>query len=181
MFGTDKFQIRHGEPEHIGEFEPQLPGAKTKLIKGTPMMISDYVANESVVTTPTKYADGILLKEVTEAGPTFEQLELSNVYKDLPAKEGHKVTLGRLPDGAIIEVEGPDSNAVGAGDELLVTSGTGSLSGASGGEKLSLEDGRWREAQTGDLINGEVVDALTPNTAGNVRLAIRVVRGDTAA
>lgn len=172
MNGTNYFQHRYGEETDIGEL---APSGTPDFEIGTAMRKTD---PEVCVPADGKMT-GFLTKKVTTAGPTFEELTLAD--PNSPAKYGNKVTLKQIAVGGIIEVEGEASKAYNADtDGLLVTSGTGDVTSAAAGDALSLQNGRWRAAQTGDFVCGRVIRQMTPNTAGNVRLEIEVLAGDVA-
>ncbi len=177
MFGTDYFQIIHGEGHHIGELTPT--GTFTTLERGTAMQRSTtYGDTHSEVAGVAEGLQGFLAKKVTDTGPSFENMTLG--YQDLPAKIGQKVTLVQANDGDVIEVEGEPSKAYNASSVgHLVTSGTGAISGSTAaGTELSLQGGRWRVAQTGDVINGKLISQLTPVAdASNIRIKVRITQG----
>ena len=113
----------------------------------------------------------------------FEQMTLG--YGNLPAQIGTAVSLRNVAPNGLIEVEGEPSK--GAFDytgysQLLVTSGTGAITTSTALETaLSLMNGRWRVAQTGDVIRGRLKAQLTPFVASsNVRILIKLVTGGTA-
>lgn len=177
MWGTDYFQIVHGEGTLVGELTPT--GTFTSLEIGTPMQRqADYGDTHSEICGVSEPCHGFLTKKVTEDGPTFEQMELG--YKNVPALKGHKVSLKSLADGDMIEVEGEPSKAHNASSVgHLVTSGTGAIStSTAAATDLSIQSGRWRVAQTGDVINGRLRKQLTPVAdASNIRILIEITRG----
>lgn len=119
--------------------------------------------------------EGFLMQEVTADGPTA--LQLVAQLKTLPAQTGQAVSIAR-GEGRI-EVEGPDAAGVANATALLITSGTGALSASTAQHtELSLRAGKWRVAQTGDRVCGEVIKAgLTADVSGNIRIEIRVFSG----
>lgn len=177
MFGTDYFQLLHGEGHYIGELTPT--GDFTTLERGTAMQRSTtYGGTHSEIAGVDEGLQGFLHKKVTEAGPTFELMTLG--YEDQPAKKGQKVTLIQANDGDVIEVEGEPSKAYNASSlGHIVTSGTGAITGATAAAtELSLQGGRWRVAQTGDVINGKLIEQLTPAVdATYIRIKIRIIQG----
>lgn len=171
MLGTDYFQIIHGEPMHVGELAPT--GTFTSLEKGTSMSRS---GDELCVVTDNVSATGFTSKKITDAGPSYEDM---NFNIDLPAKKGQKVTLLSLPDGSQIEVEG-EPGKISSADTLglLVTSGTGAILANSAVESdLSFLNGRWRLAQTGNRIEGVLKQQLSPIVdPSNIRILIEIRR-----
>ena len=114
----------------------------------------------------------------------FEQMMLG--YGNLPAQIGTAVSLRNVTAGSLIEVEGEPS--IGAFDysgysQLLVTSGTGAITTSTAQEtQLSLMNGRWRVAQTGDIVRGLCKAQLTPFVAStNVRILIKIVSASVKA
>lgn len=177
MFGTDYFQIIHGEFFTIGELVPSgLAVSGDKFERGT-AMDRNGVANVCVL-GEGDYV-GFLTKKFTFDGPDFQSMTLGD--PDLPAKAGQAATLAVLPAGGELEVEGEPSKASTAASlGLLVTSGTGAISNATAIETdLSIKDGRWRVAQTGDRVCGTLKAQLTPivDAVNNIRILISLKRG----
>jgi len=174
MFGTDYFQIIHGEPVHVGELTPT--GFTSPAEKGM-FMQREGAEHCKPATSSGAPAAGFLTKQITDDGPTFEKMTLG--YPDLPAKTGQKVTLGVLPDGSLIEVEGQPSKAHNVAQlGHLVTSGTGAISTSTAAEtEVSLQSGRFRVAQSGDYVEGVIKRQVDPVAdASNVRVAIEIRR-----
>ena len=111
----------------------------------------------------------------------FEQMVMG--YGNLPAQIGTAVSLRRAISGlTMLQVEGEPSK--GAFDytgysQLLVTSGTGAITTSTALEtQLSLMNGRWRVAQSGDTVRGLLKAQLTPLVAAtNVRIRIAITTG----
>ena len=110
----------------------------------------------------------------------FEQMVMG--YGNLPAQIGTAVSLRNGAPGGLIEIEGEPS--LGAFDytgysQLLVTGGTGAITTSTALEtQLSVMNGRWRVAQTGDVIRGMVKAQLVPFVAStNVRILIKLEAG----
>jgi hypothetical protein len=92
------------------------------------------------------------------------------------------VSLRAVLPGGLIEVEGePDIGTfVYTGySQLLVTSGTGAITTSTAQEtQLSLMNGRWRVAQSGDVVRGTLKSQLVPFVAAtNVRILIHLMGG----
>lgn len=121
--------------------------------------------------------EGFLLQEVTAAGPTA--LQLIAQLKSLPAQAEQAVSIAR-GEGRI-EVEGPKLAGVANSSALIITSGTGAITSSTAKHtELSFRNGKWRVAQTGDRVCGEMLKAnITPevDSTNNVRCEIRVFRG----
>lgn len=218
MFGSQYFQIRHGQEVMIGEYL-----CSSLAVLGTAMNVDqtqgvtqqsgamymtpasgDYLgflsqnvvlnANGQVVkpdgtTTGTTAIQPALMAGMggVSAGPLssvpvanlFEQMVLG--YGNLPAQIGTAVSLRNVTAGSLIEVEGEPS--IQAYDysgysQLLVTGGaTGAITTSTALEtQLSIVNGRWRVAQTGDVVRGLLKAQLTPFvTSTNVRILIKIV------
>ena len=114
----------------------------------------------------------------------FEQMVMG--YGNLPAQIGTAVSLRNVLPGALIEIEGEPS--IGAFSyagysQLLVTSGTGAITTSTAQEtQLSVMNGRWRVAQTGDVVRGILKSQLVPFVASsNVRILIKLEAGGAVA
>jgi hypothetical protein len=119
--------------------------------------------------------EGFLTQEVTTAGVTA--LQIVTQIKDVPVTAGHAASLAR-GEGRI-EVESLPSAGVANATELMITSGTGAITNVLAQHtELSFRNGKWRQAQVGDRVCGEIIDSgLTPLTASNIRCEIRVFSG----
>lgn len=129
---------------------------------------------------------GLLTQDVETDGVSLEDVTIGR--QRLPAKSGERVTIVRPRAGVQVEIECLPSIAVGTAQPtdqtngyLLVTSGTGDVTNAKFGTKLSYQSGRLRVAQTGDLIVATVVRKMTPRTTGNIRLEIEFCDNETSA
>ena len=175
MYGTDYFQYVLGEPQHLGTLTPT--GTWTSLERGT-VMDRQASYRETHCSPGSGDMQGILSNRVTSDGPSFEKMTLG--YPDLDVLKGQAVTLVVPGDGDLIEIEGEPGKAYSDSTlGLLVTSGTGDMTSASAGDKLSVKNGRWYVAQSGDWVLGEVKAAgLTPIAdPSNIRYLIEVRRG----
>ena len=111
----------------------------------------------------------------------FEQQVMG--YGNLPAQIYTAVSLRRALSGlTILQVEGEASKAYNdySGDsQLLVTSGTRAVTTSSAqGTELTLQNGRWAAAQSGDFVKGRLLAQLAPLAgATNVRIRIAIVSG----
>ncbi len=171
MFGSDNFQIVYGETRHMGELT--VTGA---LPKGT--AVDDSGDNDMAVLANGN-AVGFITKNVTLAGPTYEQMSLN--FRDLPETSGNKMTVEDVEIGGQVEVENEPSKAYNAstGAMLMVTTGTGDLTSAAKDVDVSFKNGRFYAAQTGDRVWGRVLNsAVTPIVAGNIRVRIERVAGE---
>jgi len=83
---------------------------------------------------------GFLLQDVTEDGASYQELEL------LPGSEIYEVKIGGKV--AIIDGEGEIVTS------QVVETGTGNLGAATVEDQLSILNGKWRVAQTGDTVCG---------------------------
>jgi len=169
-FGSEYFQILHGEERHVGELTPTGGVAQ----RGTAFLRTD----ESTCGRGTGDLTGFLAQEIQALNPTIEELMFD---KDLPVGIGEKVTLIVVEDGGEIAVEGEpdveeyDEETLG----LLVTTGTGAITAATAvGTDLSVVDGLWRVAQKGDRVKGILRSQMTPWVADtNIRILIELQRG----
>ena len=181
MFGNRYFQIRHGASEEliVGEFV-----ATGAINRGTVMNVTtDESIDPTTVTPANGESLGFMSQNMTLAGPTIEQQFMQ--VGDLPLKSGSAVSLRKLVPGSLIEVENEPSLAYDAstGAQLLVTgSTTGYLTTSTAKNvNLSVKNGRWYVAQTGDRIIGRLVSQLTPVAAAtNVRILIEILAGGKA-
>ena len=187
-FGSDNFQVRYGEPEHLnGEYA--VTGYPYP--SGLAMGIEDDCADTDGQALPTcKVAGpngyiGFLSEKVVSAR------DLADMMLDKPnlgTQVNNKVTLERYPAGSELEVESPPSIAYSTAqggtattEYRLVTTGTGDVSALTMGAQLAFQAGRWREAQSGDRVCGRVLKQLTPVTTLNIRLLIEIVEGTVKA
>lgn len=114
----------------------------------------------------------------------FEQMTMG--YGNLPAQIGTAVSLRNVAPGGLIEVEGEPSKTAfdySGYSQLLVTSGTGALTTSTALEtELSVYNGRWRVAQSGDVVRGRLKAQLVPFVAAtNVRILIKLEVGTVKA
>ena len=111
----------------------------------------------------------------------FEQQALG--YGNLPAQIGTAVSLRRCVCGlTILQVEGEPNiaNYVYSGySQLLITSGTRAITTSTAQEtELTLIDGMWGAAQSGDFVKGRLKAQLSPQAnSSNVRIRIATIVG----
>jgi hypothetical protein len=164
LWGSEYFQIIHGKMRTVGELTPTgtFPLQKNLAMKRSADEFAEVASGDML---------GFLGQQVTAAGPTYEQL---NFRVDLVAKAGHKVSIKVLEDGGEFEVEGePSKGPTDSQNGLLITSGTGAVTNSTAvGTQLSVYQGRWRVAQTGDFVLAIVRDnTITPLAdASNIRI-----------
>jgi len=184
MYTNHRWSIVYGEPVAIGEYT-----VSAELPRGTMMELSD---------TDGEYIDacvggetvplGFLARNTDDEGVTLEDMVLGR--GDTKVEVGEKVTVYQLPAGSVIEVECENSKAYNtaqpddtADGYLLVTSSTGAITASLNKDtKLACQNGRWRVAQTGDFVCGQVQNSgLTPKiTATNIRVRILIINGYVA-
>ncbi len=196
LFGTDYFRVRHGDAFTIGELSPSTDGTVwPNTVDGGPsdldgsagLEIGTAVQRSTV--DPVNYSAvaganmvGFLSKAITVNGPSISDLLLPKVR--LPAKIGQPVTILALVKGSTIEVEGELNKAYNAASSgLIVTTGTGAITAnTSVPQNLSLQGGRWRLAQTGDIICGILRGQLpVESPTGSVRILIELGAGPASA
>lgn len=181
MYTNHRWSIVYGDPVAIGEY-----AVTAELPRGTMMELSD---------TNAEYIDacagggnvplGFLARNTDDEGVTLEDMVLGR--GDTKVKVGERVTVYQLPPGSVIEVECENSIAYSASQPadtadgyLLVTSSTGAITTSLNKDtKLACQNGRWRVAQTGDYVCGQLQDSnLTPKiTATNIRARILIIAG----
>ena len=170
MWGTDYFQVIHGEPEMIGEFAITAVAPIGTFVDDDGSNAQAELANGNAL--------GFMTKEVTADGPTFEQMNFQNC---LVAKAGDAVSIGALCPGHQIEVENePSKTSTGTGAKMMVTSGTGAITAATAKDtEVSVVNGRLYAAQTGDRVMFRVLNAaITPHVTGtNIRVRMERVAG----
>ena len=108
--------------------------------------------------------------------PSYLEQEIMGVG-NLYAQIGQAVSLLRWDSTAIAECESAPSKAVadytGMG-QVLITSGTGAITTSTAQQtELSVLNGRWRVAQSGDVVRGRV-DCQVPPLANAANVAIRI-------
>jgi len=184
-FGSNNFQVRYGEPEHlIGEYA--VTGYPYPL--GLAMDREDDVADtdgQAVPTCKTAGPNGYLgfLSEKVVSARDLADMMLES--PNLGTQVNNKVTLERYPAGSQLEVESPPSIAASTAqggtsttEYLLVTSGTGDVTSLTAlSADLGFVAGCWRAAQSGDRVCGRFLKKLTPVTTDNVRILIEIVEG----
>lgn len=129
------FRILHG----VDELNIGYMTCNTALAKGIAVEETGD-GTEIVQACPCGTPLGFLLQDVTSDGPSYEELEL------LPGSEIYEVKIGNKV--TVIDGEGELVTS------QVVTSGTGNLGSASVGDELAIKDGKWRVAQTGDVVCG---------------------------
>jgi hypothetical protein len=185
-YGTDSFQVRHGDPALIGEYS--LSGTHPLglgLARHADFGDDSDADNPMATPAGADGAMGVLAKRMDTDGPTLLNNLLGNTA-DESIKTGGKVPIERYPAGSQIEIESADSKAYNADQPtdptdgyLLVTSGTGAISASTAvGTLLGYQNGRLRVAQTADRVEWKILAQLTPKTEGNIRLLIEKVEGE---
>lgn len=169
VWGNEYIQVVHGNTRHVGEL---IASGTPPFKRGCAMDRS----SESACIPGNGNMTGFLAQEVTTDGPSFEDLSFNN---DLVAKYGTAVSLVSLEDGGEFEVEGEPSKAYNAESEgLLVTTGTGAITGSSPVDsELTVQNGRWRIAQSGDYVLAILRKQLTPIAdVSNIRILCEMRR-----
>ena len=169
MNGSNHFRVLHGfnDLRTVGEL----------IVTGTSLpigLIMDRADGTYASLSANGNMIGFLSKKVTTPGPSFEQLELQRQHDHV--KSGERVSIYQLPEGAEIQVSCADSLAYNSTQSatspaLVVTTGTGALSTTTAKDtRLSSLNGRFRVAQTGDLVIARVLESDTtdPNALSSV-------------
>ena len=178
MKGSNRFQILYGESIDIGTFYvtgQHGAGEAMDAVSGTD--------GERMAPT-SAHLLGFLDKDVTTTGASYEDRSIGDPQNN-PDKTGDYVTVHNVAPGGHIIVECEPDIAYNtdpsdfADPYLLVTSGTGQLTTSTAKDiELALQNGRWRAAQSADVVKGRVVNQLTPVIAAtNVRIEIEILSG----
>jgi hypothetical protein len=131
----------------------------------------------------TGIAWGILTRDVNFSGTTndagFKKLTVGG-FPDIPVKKGACVTIQVPLPGAEAIFEGAVDITSGVaaaidGPGLVLKTGTGAISAATPvNSRLSVVNGVWRLAQTGDFVLAHLKQAnYTPKNAGEIRIRVR--------
>lgn len=145
--------------------------------------IVDYAAaDETQMRLATAFGVGILSQSVSLNGTTddagFKKLTVGG-FPDIPAKRGIAVGIFCPFPGVEAIFEGNADISGGNGpaiDSLVVKTGTGALGGGTTDQtELSVVNGAWRAAQSGDFVLALFRQNLTPNTVGNIRIRLRYI------
>lgn len=99
---------------------------------------------------------GFLDEAVTSDGPSYMELELLGGTAVHEVKSGSKV---RILDGEGIMVT-----------SIVATSGDRIMTGASVNDLLTIYEGLWGVAQTGDTICGELLETSYNSVSGDYRI-----------
>lgn len=176
MKGSNRFKVLYGETFHVGIYTVTGQHGRGEAM--------DKVEGESRLEATSKHLLGFLTNDVTTDGPSLEKQMLG--YTELPNKSGDYVAVESVQDNGIVEIESEPTIAYNTDPSdptapyLLVTDGTGAISAATAKDtELSLQNGRWRVAQSSDVVKGIMLDAtLDPVLADtNIRCRIRIVAG----
>jgi len=172
MHGRDNFQVFFGETIPLG----------TLLTSGSDVYAGQFMDvdpdNDGYMTLATNSAAGFLTQDVTEAGPTFEQL--TRRIPTMPATIGDAVTLLDVAIGGILEIEEETGvTSTTTGEYRLVTSGTGAISATTAlNALLGIVGGKLRVAQTGDWQYYRMYRSdITAYTDGNIRVQVQRIAG----
>lgn len=145
-------------------------------------MVDYAAASEAEMRYGTGYAAGILANFINLNGTTddagFKKLTIGG-FPDIPAKRGLACGMFCPFPGVEAIFEGAADISGGNGpaiDSLVVKTGTGALSGGTTDlTELSVVNGAWRVAQSGDFVLALFRQSLTPVTVGSIRIRVRFV------
>lgn len=190
-FGHSRFQAL-STPDHagvnisfLGTTNLPLSNADANSATATLLLgkMVDYAAaDETQMRLGTGFAVGIMAQSISLNGTTddagFKKLTVGG-FPDIPAKRG--ITVGvfcpypgfeAIFEGAA-DISGGNGPAI---DHLVVKTGTGALgSGTTDLTELSVVNGAWRAAQSGDFVLALFRQNLTPKNAGEIRIRVRFV------
>lgn len=142
----------------------------------------DYKDNsETLMKLGSGNALGILTQPISYYGTKddagFKKLTVGG-FPDIPATRGQCVGvfcpfpgIEAIFEGAV-DISGGNGPAI---DGLVIKTGTGAIaSGTTLNTALSVLNGAWRQAQTGDIVLGMLRQAnLTPNNTGEIRIRVQ--------
>ena len=156
-------------------FQNHRPSPKEKisrtvnfaLIRGTPMGPNPGATADDQVAVPATgpHFLGFLSRDVTADGPTF-------LHHTIPGYEGRF----ELPEkvGNTVSLEHSDEFSVG--DDLLVMSGTGAISGSlPSATKVEAWHGKFRQEQSAGDALWEIDAQLTPLDGETVRVRLKPI------
>lgn len=135
--------------------------------------------SETLMKLGSGYAAGILSQAINLNGTTddagFKKLTVGG-FPDIPAKRGLCVGMfmpfpgiEAIFEGAV-DISGGNGAAI---DGLVIKTGTGAISGGTSiNTRLSVLNGAWRVAQSGDLAIGLLRQVMTPKNAGEIRIRV---------
>jgi hypothetical protein len=143
-------------------------------------MVDYAAADETQMRLGTGFAVGILGQSINLNGTTddlgFKKLTVGG-FPDIPAKRGLAVGIFCPFPGFEAIFEGAADISGGNGpaiDHLVVKTGTGALGGGTSDlTPLSVVNGAWRAAQSGDYVLANFRQNLTPKNAGEIRIRVR--------
>ncbi len=105
--------------------------------------VQEIAANKEQGQVATNKFYGILIQEVTANGPDFAVQNAGIPIDEIPVGNAGLLRIG---EGEIVT------------DVIAVSPDTGPLSAAVVGDKLGIANGKWRVAQTGDTVFGELLE-----------------------
>lgn len=144
-------------------------------------MIDEKANDETMMKLGNGNAIGILTRNVSLTGTKnlqwFQNLTLGG-HIDTPVTRGLPVTLFMPYPGCEAIFEGAAVDVAGSAiDHLVLKTGTGAISGATAVDTaLSVINGCWRIAQTGDFVLALLKQAnYTPKTVGSIRIRVHFI------
>jgi len=180
MIGSQEIRIINGEWDHVGycTTEHVTLGSGVVLPRGTNYMFSP--TNDEKWVLASGDAVGFGTQEVDYEGQTSLDNRLrittgiGSEKGDWPIRIGQALSVRRMNSFSAIQVEGLGASIPG---NIVCTTGTGSLSSATArGVELSVFNGCWRIAQSGDFVLAKVLlSNITPEIVGRLRLLIEYV------
>jgi|GEM_PF-6357848 len=95
---------------------------------------------------------------------------MQNVVSEVPFEiQNTGIPIDDVPVGQAVTVRGGQGEIV---TDQVLASGTGNLPGATVNDELALNAGKWRVAQTGDLVHGKLREKDFGGTTGLYRIEV---------
>ncbi len=107
------------------------------------MCVQEVAADKTTGEPATNAFAGIVIQNVTATGPDFASQNAGIPTDEIPVN--HAATL-RVGDGEIVT------------DMVVLAPTAGNLAGATVGNNLGIVGGKWRVAQSGDLVFGKLLE-----------------------
>lgn len=142
-------------------------------------MVDYAAASEAEMRLGTGFAVGILTQSISLNGTKddagFKKLTVGG-FPDIPAARGLPVGIFCPWPGFECIFEGAGDTGANMIDHLVIKTGTGAIGGGTADlTELSVINGAWRVAQSGDFVLALFRQNLTPNNAGEIRIRIRFI------
>lgn len=120
------------------------------------LSVQETAADPKKIETGSNESIGFVLQNVLTNGVPFEVQNAGIPVDDVPTNQAVTVRGG---EGEIVT-------------DVVLTSGAGNLLGASVNDELALNAGKWRVAQTGDLVRGKLREKDFGGITGYYRVEV---------